>query len=78
MQQIIRCEENKYIKKFTSKILKLENYDYNEQLTEEELDDEEKSNDMPPLESNSKQFINQTSNVISANKNWKQFIQIKK
>ena len=56
------------------------------------LDDEEELDGLPPLEGdeeevkevkrlnifNSKQIINQTSNIISTDKSSKQFIQIKK
>ena len=41
-------KKNKYNKKFKSKNLKLEDYDYDGWLGEDELDDEEKLDDMPP------------------------------
>ena len=71
-----------------------EGFDYSlwSENKEESIDKKESvySSDMPPLEGdkvvkegriknfNSKQIINQTSNTISTNKNWKQFTQIKK
>ena len=39
--KISDVKKNKYNKKFKTKNLKLEDYDYDEWLTEKELDDEE-------------------------------------
>ena len=80
--------------KYDPEKLFLEGYDYSlwSENKEESTDKKESVylSDMPPLEGdeevkegrikifNSKQIINETSNTISTNKNWKQFIQIKK
>ena len=58
------------IKKFKPKNLKLEDYDYDGWFTKEELDGEEKLDDMPPIKSDEEVKEGKVLNILSPSKLW--------
>ena len=61
-------KKNKYNKKFNPKNLKLEDYDYDVWFTEEELNDEEKIDEMLPLEGDEEVKEGKGLKILNPNK----------
>ena len=62
-------KKNKYYKKFRPKNVEPEDYDYDGWFTEQQLDDEEELDDMPPLKDDEEKVKRKKSiKILTTNK----------